>query len=134
MNWIATHLEAPKKKGRKEKTVIKGIAQIEGKYYYLDYIVLSNFRWYRGVELNEDILSETNDSASKKIKLLELNLFFDSNENKFYDLKDVDQVKAKIISTLGEKALLNIIEISNDIEVKYSEKELNAALIKLETN
>lgn len=131
MNWIATHLETPKKKGRKEKTVIRGIAEIDGKYYYLDYIVLSNFRWYRAIEVQDDILSETNESASKKSKLLGFNLFYDYSENKFYNVKDLDQVKSKIMQTLGEKALLNIIEISNDLEVKYSEKELQAALAAL---
>lgn len=62
MNWVQFLLKSPRR-----KHVIKGIARIDDKHYYLDYIVFTSFQWYAAYEVadvetfDKNTLSEETD-------------------------------------------------------------------------
>ncbi len=84
MQWIKKILETNPK--NRKKHVIRGIALIGEKYYYLDYIVFTGFNWWAALEVENIDNYDVN-----KLKKQKCELFYESNENKFVSLQQLPE-------------------------------------------
>jgi hypothetical protein len=84
MQWIKKILETNPK--NRNKHVIRGIALIDSKYYYLDYIVFTEFNWWCAYEIENIDNYDINE-----IKKQKCDLFFDSLTNKFVSLQQLPE-------------------------------------------
>lgn len=91
MNWITVLLKSPRK-----KHVIKGLARIEDKHYYLDYVVFTSFQWYAAYEL-EDI-----ETFDKNALPEETNTFFNVETKTFATLQDLPEDVFKHFKSIKE--------------------------------
>lgn len=86
MNWKEIFLKTESKK-KKQPRPITGIAEVDGKDYYFDYVVFSGLKWWTFVRLNEN---STLDKDS--LKSLPKDGFYNSDTNNFTSLQNAPEV------------------------------------------
>lgn len=65
INWIYS-LEQIINKKKKTTTVYKGIAELGGQNYYLDYLPTTNFVWWIAIPIDNNVLLEYSKEHIKK--------------------------------------------------------------------
>ncbi len=91
MNWKTILLESPEKKVNgfvvKPRRVIRGVCEIDGALYYLDYILFSGFNWWAAIK--------TDAINVEDLKTSEIEKYFNSKTKTFVNYENLpDNIKS----------------------------------------
>lgn len=94
MNWHTILLESSEKKNNgkvvKPQRVIRGLCEIDGSLYYLDYVLFTNFQWWGAIKTTENYDIEA-------LKNSTFEQYFNSETQTFVSFEDLPNNIKKLL-------------------------------------